>query len=177
MKKESLQTLVEEGMSTRELALHFQCSPTTVRYWLKKHSLKTKNLSFKDGYSTSDVPTMNDTEKYCPACDSWKPHNHFYRRKNRGNQLSGWCKACSYQSAHIRQKETKEKAVEYKGGKCSKCGYNKCIAALEFHHLDPSEKDPKWSNMKTRSFDKIKPELDKCVLLCANCHREEHYDS
>jgi hypothetical protein len=66
-------------------------------------------------------------------------------------------------------------SVEYKGGKCSSCGYNKCIAALEFHHLDPSKKDFSISSSgNTRSWNKVKEELDKCVLLCSNCHREVH---
>lgn len=50
---------------------------------------------------------------------------------------------------------------------------NECLSALEFHHLDPSEKDPDYYSLKI-DFDKLKPELDKCVLLCANCHREKH---
>lgn len=66
-------------------------------------------------------------------------------------------------------------AIAYKGGKCEHCGYCKCDKALEFHHRDPSEKDFGISYKgETRSFDRIKVELDKCILLCANCHREEH---
>lgn len=74
-----------------------------------------------------------------------------------------------------KRRGVKIKAVEYKGGKCNKCGYNKCLGAMEFHHLDPKEKDFSIGNKGyTRSWDKVKEELDKCVLLCANCHREEH---
>lgn len=72
------------------------------------------------------------------------------------------------------RKRQKEKAVEYKGGKCEKCGYNKCITALEFHHKDPDEKEFSFSKYANNSWDKVQPELDKCALLCANCHREEH---
>ena len=74
--------------------------------------------------------------------------------------------------------ENKIKAIEYKGGKCSMCGYNKCTSALEFHQLDPSikeyNKDGRGLNRR-RSFDNSKDELDKCILVCANCHREIHY--
>jgi len=64
-------------------------------------------------------------------------------------------------------------AIDYKGGKCIVCGYNKCTWALEFHHIDPKEKEFSISDKGyTRSWDKVKIELDKCVLLCANCHRE-----
>lgn len=74
-----------------------------------------------------------------------------------------------------RRKKLKDLAIEYKGGKCSCCGYNKCKAALEFHHLDPNEKEfGLGTKGLTRSWDKIKIELDKCILLCANCHREIH---
>lgn len=65
-------------------------------------------------------------------------------------------------------------AVQYKGGSCSHCGYDKSNSALEFHHLDPSQKDLDWGKMRLVSEAKLKMELDKCVLLCANCHREEH---
>ena len=56
------------------------------------------------------------------------------------------------------------------------CGYDKYIGALEFHHLDPSRKDVQISAIRARTFnDKIKKELDKCQMLCCNCHRELHY--
>lgn len=67
----------------------------------------------------------------------------------------------------------KTKLKAYKGGKCIVCGYNKSIRALQFHHLDPTQKDFGISGT-TKSFEKLKPELDKCVLLCANCHGEVH---
>lgn len=75
------------------------------------------------------------------------------------------------------RREVKLKCIEYKGGKCEKCGYNKCPAALTFHHIDPNEKDfGISSNGYSRSFEKCKPELDKCMLLCMVCHAELHYE-
>lgn len=76
-----------------------------------------------------------------------------------------------------RRKKIKEMSVEYLGGKCLKCGYKKCIKALEFHHIEPEHKDfnlSKWGH--TRSWERVKAELDKCILVCANCHREIHYN-
>ena len=74
-----------------------------------------------------------------------------------------------------RRKKLKQMAIEYKGGKCEVCGYKKCSAALEFHHLDPSGKDFGMSDGGwTRAWSKIKEEIDKCMLVCANCHREIH---
>ncbi len=75
-----------------------------------------------------------------------------------------------------RQLRLKIQAIEYKGGKCQKCGYDKCYAALEFHHRDPNEKEVSWKKLRSRSWKRIEEELDKCDLLCANCHREEHWD-
>lgn len=66
-------------------------------------------------------------------------------------------------------------AIEYKGGKCSVCGYKKYVGALEFHHLDEKNKKFDLSTKGiTRSWAKTKAELEKCVLVCANCHREIH---
>ena len=71
------------------------------------------------------------------------------------------------------RKRTKELLVEYKGGKCEFCGYNKCIEALEFHHIDETTKEFAISG-STKSLEKQKKEADKCYMLCANCHRELH---
>lgn len=83
-----------------------------------------------------------------------------------------------YDNLKIRRINFKEQSINQKGGKCFLCGYNKCIAALEFHHLNPLQKDPNIvaSNMALtkQPIHILKSELDKCVLLCANCHREVH---
>ena len=73
------------------------------------------------------------------------------------------------------KKKKKLKLIEYKGGKCQRCGYNKCEEALEFHHLDPTQKDFTISS-HSYSFEKMKRETDKCILVCSNCHREIHYE-
>lgn len=75
----------------------------------------------------------------------------------------------------LRRKKLRKMARDYKGGKCMLCGYSKCQDALDFHHKDPSKKDFGLSvKGLTRSWDKIVSEIDKCVLVCANCHREIH---
>lgn len=74
-----------------------------------------------------------------------------------------------------RRKKLREMAREYKGGKCAVCGYKKCQRALSFHHKNPNQKDFGLSvRGLTRSWEKIKAEIDKCILLCANCHMEVH---
>jgi hypothetical protein len=68
-------------------------------------------------------------------------------------------------------------SVNLKGGKCSICGYKRCIAALEFHHKKRSKKDFSLSvRGLTRSWERVQKEIDKCILVCANCHREIHAD-
>lgn len=74
-----------------------------------------------------------------------------------------------------RRKRLRDMAREYKGGKCVICNYNRCQRALSFHHIDPEKKDFGLSKKGlTRSWDKIKNEIEKCVLVCANCHMEIH---
>ncbi len=73
-----------------------------------------------------------------------------------------------------RRRRHKLQSLEYKGGKCKRCGYDKSVNALSFHHLDPLEKDFTLSSFFYKKFQKIKIELDKCILLCHNCHAEEH---
>ncbi len=66
-------------------------------------------------------------------------------------------------------------SIDYKGGKCEICGYSRCPEAMEFHHLDHKEKEFGISDKGyTRSWERIRSELDKYILLCANCHREVH---
>ena len=84
-----------------------------------------------------------------------------------------------YKEAKERLKRIKQKSIDYLGGKCMLCGYDKCIEALEFHHKDPFKKEKtngQASVDRRRSFETNKKELDKCILLCANCHREVHYN-
>jgi hypothetical protein len=84
------------------------------------------------------------------------------------------CKKCAVESVQKRREKIKILAVEYKGGKCIKCGYNKYVGALEFHHII-GDKDFNISYKgHCRSWEKVKVELDKCILVCSNCHREIH---
>ena len=74
-----------------------------------------------------------------------------------------------------RRKKIRQMAVKYKGGKCERCGYGKCIEALDFHHKDANGKDFGISSRgHSRSWQRVRAELDKCIMVCANCHRELH---
>lgn len=78
-------------------------------------------------------------------------------------------------STFIRRAELKLRCVQYLGGKCEACGYCRCREALEFHHRNPSAKDFALSSARLHwSLERVQSELDKCLLVCANCHREIH---
>lgn len=77
----------------------------------------------------------------------------------------------NFNAAQIRH-ALKSKAFQHLGGQCKICGYDKCLAAIDFHHRDPREKD--FSISLKMSWEAIEAELAKCVALCANCHREVH---
>lgn len=99
----------------------------------------------------NEIPTDRKNRKFCCL----KCKNKFYVNK--------------------RRRDLKILAVEYKKYKCEKCQYDKCIEALEFHHKDPNEKDFGIAcHGYTRSWKKVKTDLDKCIMLCSNCHRELH---
>jgi hypothetical protein len=70
-------------------------------------------------------------------------------------------------------RKIKQKAIEYKGGKCIICGYNKCSTSMVFHHRNPEEKEFNIGH-KLAKWEVIRAELDKCDLLCLNCHGEVH---
>lgn len=77
------------------------------------------------------------------------------------------------QQAYERRQKLRAQVVAFMGGKCAICGYDRSSAAFDFHHLNPAEKDFTISDRMT-SFEAIRPELEKCVLLCCRCHREVH---
>lgn len=95
----------------------------------------------------------------------------FGKQKHR-QSFSFYCIACSAIRSKNWRRDNKADAVAYKGGCCTLCGYDKCNTALQFHHLDPSKKD--FDKFNRFRLEDSKSELDKCVLLCANCHFEVH---
>lgn len=83
----------------------------------------------------------------------------------------------NYKNQKLRGLKRKYEAVLQKGGKCEECGYDKNLSALEFHHLNPEEKEFQIDerHFANRSLEVLQKELDKCILLCSNCHRELHH--
>ena len=132
--------------------------------------------------------------KICSRCKKELSVENFFKQPDGKYGVTSKCRTCSafLQKEYInnnrdkhrttrrkyenkRNLQGKQKAIEYKGGKCSVCGYAKCINALEFHHINPGEKGLSISSSGYKNWKKIQAELDKCILVCANCHREIHY--
>lgn len=88
-----------------------------------------------------------------------------------------YCKKCFNIRCQKRWVNRKINAINYKGGKCEDCFLELSkshYAVFEFHHLNPKQKDFDWSKLRFQSIKTIESELDKCALLCANCHRIRH---
>lgn len=171
MNKIELKQMIDDNLSTRKISNITNKSQTTIRYWLKKYDLSTNHESFKNL-----TPVDYGDTRFCPRCQKECLTSDFYNRRGKKNS-SVYCKPCTGQQTMDRVRSFKTKCVEYKGGCCKICGYNKYIGALEFHHLDPSLKDFTISHLKSYTFDSVViNELDKCILVCANCHREIHFN-
>lgn len=86
---------------------------------------------------------------------------------------NGKCKACNVEAVSACRRRRKALLVEYAGGKCLACGYDTYAGALEFHHVDPTTKSFTLAERgNTKHIQTLIDEVHKCVLTCANCHRE-----
>lgn len=114
--------------------------------------------------------------KTCTKCDRVLPLSEYRERSSNKGLFQSWCKVCSKKENTLRQRARlrarKEEAVEKFGNKCSDCNKSYHQSIYEFHHIDPSTKilDPSKA-LNRGNWD----ELDKCVMLCANCHRLRHW--
>jgi len=114
----------------------------------------------------------------CVKCGQIEKKPYKVKSGARKGKIQSYCRKCNHQNTLDRQRDFKKKCTEYKGSKCVCCGYDKYIGSLDFHHLDPNKKDFTISHFRNTSFTKnevkIKKELDKCILVCRNCHGEIH---
>jgi len=95
------------------------------------------------------------------------------RRDKRHPDRQYWrCSKCEYESVKKRRQKIKQKLVEIHGGKCIRCGYNKSLRALSFHHRNREDKKFRLSSCNHIKWDDLLEESMKCDLLCANCHME-----
>jgi transposase len=157
-----LADLVAERRSTREIAERLDRSPATVRHWLKRYGLR---LARSRGVTRGVDPGITRTAGECPTHGSAE----FVRRGD-----GFWrCSRCRIEAVTARRRRIKEILVEEAGGACLLCGYDRSMAALQFHHIDPAQKSFDLGRVgSTRSLARARREAQKCALLCANCHAE-----
>lgn len=156
MEREQLEPLVADHLSLQKIATRLATSPTNVRWWLKRYGLQTQPL--KGRYAIQREGPCRWHLCLNPA--------------SKGGFCSPQCKNKYF--VDRRRKALKIKAVTFMGGSCIICGYDKCVGALDFHHLDPTQKDFGISTGNTPSWGRMRAELAKCVLLCNRCHAEIH---
>jgi len=175
MNKSTLEQFINQGFSIGQISKIINKSKTSVRHWLKKFNLKTLNKSFKEQPRTKKIILIDKTEfKNCPRCKQVKILKDEFNIQKNGYYYS-WCKKCQKENMYERQVKRKIECINYKGGKCIVCGYNKYIGSLDFHHLNPEEKEFNIARLKGYNLESLKKELDKCVILCKNCHSEFHH--
>lgn len=158
-----IESLVESYSSVRAIAKTIGLSYTAVRYRLARMGLKTKKK-----------PVDAKGSAICTRCLINKPRNDYYPRSTRGSGFVSECKSCfKSRMAHKHQKNKLTLVKEF-GGKCVRCGYCAVPRILHFHHLNPETKSYTLSMFLSSSLKKLRLEASKCVLLCPNCHAEEH---
>lgn len=146
----------------------FEAKRTTKKYC----SIECMNMARRQKYAEAKTNGFNPTkrgiyEKQCLICGKT-----FVPKSSAANQRS-CCYGCMPDGEQLTRGGFLAKIKQQRGGKCIRCGYNRCIKALEFHHLDPSKKDFTISNDHFKLADAVK-ESKKCILICSNCHKELH---
>jgi hypothetical protein len=166
-----LEPLIERDATLQEMADELGRSVSTVRYWLKAFGLK---LGARRGRRPAVSRVVIDQAIKAGArtvmgrC-RWHGEGIFVIEK--GGRAR--CRKCRMDAVTEWRRGKKSKLVEEAGGRCVLCGYDRCDAALQFHHLDPASKSFALSMRGvTRSMEKCRAEAAKCALLCANCHAE-----
>lgn len=163
--RETLAALVAEGLSGPEIAQRLGCSYHMVRHWLKRHGLKTRQARNREMAREALARDQRFVELAC------REHGRaLHVLEGRGSYRCCLCRADAVGDWRRRLKQT---LIAEAGGRCVVCGYDRCPAALQFHHLDPKTKSYSVSHQGvTRSLARARAEASKCVLLCATCHAE-----
>ncbi|HSZ70663.1 MAG TPA: hypothetical protein VK756_09900 [Solirubrobacteraceae bacterium] len=154
-------------MSIAQIATAVGRSKATVRHWLREYGLKTGSGALREvraaQLAAGELP--GQTMLACPHHGT----TAFQLRADGGYR----CLKCRSDAVSRRRRKVKQILVEEAGGKCIGCGYHRCIAALEFHHVNPDEKKFSLSHRGVaRSLASARVEAEKCILVCANCHAE-----
>lgn len=113
--------------------------------------------------------------KTCIDCNKNKKISEFYKQKDHSDGVMSYCKDCFNQRVCKRWTKRKINAIKYKGDVCKDCKKSYPPSVFEFHHRNPKTKKFMWTKLRLTSWKIILKELDKCDILCANCHRIRHY--
>jgi transposase-like protein len=162
--EELLRLLVAAHYSIREIAEAMDRSAGAIRHWLAKLGLETTPSPHSPAARRAMDAGELETELYCSV--------HGVTRHVRRD--SGFrCADCRSAAVSGRRRRIKRLLVDEAGGACVICGYDRCVASLHFHHLDPAQKSFALGvTGVTRSLESARAEARKCVVLCANCHGE-----
>lgn len=168
LERERLEVLVEAGMTIAEIGEAVGRSKATVRHWLRRYGLRTKNGR---GRRRRPLAVAARAAGELNAVMKCKHHGETdFVSEGRGHYR---CKRCRVEAVVRHRRKIKAILVEEAGGRCCVCGYDRCFGALEFHHLDPADKLHEVSRYGvTVSLEAARAEAAKCVLLCSNCHAE-----
>jgi hypothetical protein len=157
--------MVEDGLTLRAMAVELEVSVTTVRRRLRRAGLETYRAATRRTNAAARADGLETTEGRC------RVHGHTaFTLDSRGTYR---CLRCRSAAVAARRRRVKEMLVGEAGGRCVACGYDRCLRALSFHHVDPATKSFNVGYRgHTRSLARARAEAAKCVLLCANCHME-----
>lgn len=168
---EQLEPFVERGATLQEIADGLDRSVPTVRYWLKRFDLRTKHRRGpRPRHDRFEIERALAAGRrtIVQTCTVHGATDFIIENSGRVR-----CKRCRQQRVVEWRRRAKARLVTEAGGGCQLCGYHRCQAALEFHHLDPTKKSFALSlRGVTRSVRELRKEAAKCALLCANCHAE-----
>jgi len=168
IQRDRLEEMVESGMTIAELATELGVSKTTVRHWMRRYGIRTKNKRGpRHGAKTRQAKAVGLAQVTftCPHHGETE-----FVLEGRGYYR---CKRCRTAGIARHRRRLKEIPVTEAGGCCCVCGYDRSARALEFHHLEPDEKRLGISAIGlTLSLAAARAEAAKCILLCSNCHAE-----
>jgi transposase-like protein len=163
-----LEPLVEMGLTIAEIATHVGRSKSTVRYWLKRHELRTRSGPGRRRSFESKTGKEAGTRVVTMRCPRHAESE--YVIDGRGYYR---CRRCRAEAVSRRRRKVKAILVAEAGGACVVCGYSANMRALHFHHTDPSDKRIELNAKGVAlSLETLRAEARKCVLLCSNCHAE-----
>jgi hypothetical protein len=161
--REELERLAGDGLTLREMATALDRSVATVRYWLERWEIRRQDLRRRRDCDPANAP--RESLRRCPRHGAT-----MFVLERRGSYR---CKLCRQECVSSWRRKVKATLVAEAGGRCTICGYDRCQAALQFHHREPGEKAFAVSHQGiTRSLTKARQEASKCLLVCVNCHAE-----